>query len=79
MAQHETKNCQRCDANFECKVGNITQCQCYGFSFNDKEKDYIYNNYNDCLCRKCLGSIKHEVRYSGIKNKMLSILSIFKK
>ncbi len=79
MACHETKYCPRCNEAFECKPGNITQCQCYGLTFSDTEKDYISNTYNDCLCRNCLNTIKYETRYSGVKKKLQSILAVFKK
>ena len=56
---HEEKYCPRCKALFECKVGNILQCQCYGISLNEDEKQLIASQYNDCLCRSCLADIKN--------------------
>ncbi len=79
MASHETKSCPRCQKGFECKPGNITQCQCYGITFTEEEKKHVAENYNDCLCRDCLTAIKHEARYQPVKEKMQSILSILKK
>lgn len=61
MSQHETKACPRCGKGFECKPGNITQCQCYGIQFRDEEKAFIEQRYNDCLCRNCLGELKNQV------------------
>lgn len=57
---HEQKNCPRCDNSFECKPGNITQCQCYGFELSDELKAYLEQQYNDCLCRTCLDNIRVE-------------------
>jgi hypothetical protein len=59
MCKHEEKSCPRCQAPFECKVGDITQCQCYGVNLSAEERIFIENKYNDCLCRKCLDELKH--------------------
>jgi hypothetical protein len=54
MCQHEKKYCTRCGTSFECKAGNITQCQCYGFAVSDELRAYLEQRYADCVCRKCL-------------------------
>ncbi|PSK95017.1 cysteine-rich CWC family protein [Taibaiella chishuiensis] len=79
MPCHETKSCPRCSAAFECKVGNVTACQCDGITFNDAEKDYIARNYADCLCRKCLLEIRHEIRLKSFNEKVNQILPPLKK
>jgi len=58
MCKHEEKYCPRCRAAFECKVGDITQCQCYGLSFTPEEKAFIGQRFEDCLCRRCLLELK---------------------
>jgi len=73
MCQHETKLCGRCQQPFECKVGNILECQCYGVSMSDEEKKFIADNYNDCLCRRCLEDIKTEFRQDAIGRKLYRI------
>jgi hypothetical protein len=60
MCQHETKHCGRCNTPFECKVGNISQCQCSGIQLTDDAKTFISANYSDCLCRNCLLTIQKE-------------------
>ena len=60
MCQHEEKKCPRCGASFECKVGNITECQCYGVTFTIEERAYLESKYEDCLCRGCLLELKGE-------------------
>ena len=60
MCKHEEKYCPRCNQLFECKAGNITQCQCFGLVLSDEEKQLLEKNYNDCLCRNCLIEIKNE-------------------
>jgi hypothetical protein len=58
---HEQKLCPRCKKDFECKPGNITQCQCYGFKMNNELKVYIEHRYDDCLCRNCLEHLAIEL------------------
>lgn len=78
MASHDTKHCPRCEGSFECKVGNILECQCNGIVFSDAEKAHIAANYDDCLCRKCMLEIKREFKHQPLKEKMAFIFSIFK-
>jgi hypothetical protein len=61
MCQHETKKCPGCKQTFECKPGNITQCQCFGIQLTLEQKVYIEQRYNDCLCRDCLQYLQQEV------------------
>jgi hypothetical protein len=68
MCKHEEKKCPRCGCSFECKVGNVNQCQCNGISFTEEEKKFIGEKYNDCLCRDCLLELKN--RYMMFKEKM---------
>lgn len=58
MNTHELKYCPRCYSTFECKVGNILLCQCNKVNLNEREKEYLSNNYNDCLCSSCIEEIK---------------------
>ncbi|TMI65686.1 MAG: hypothetical protein E6H07_07180 [Bacteroidetes bacterium] len=60
---HEHKSCPRCKNNFECKPGNITQCQCYGFKITDELRVYMEQRYHDCLCRNCLEYLSHELNF----------------
>ncbi len=61
MCKHETKNCPRCGIAFECKAGNIAQCQCCGIELNAEQRAYIEQRYNDCLCRDCLQYLSNEL------------------
>ena len=58
MTKHEEKHCPRCHTPFECRVGDVGKCQCYGISFNEEERKFIDGKYRDCLCRKCLSELK---------------------
>ncbi len=64
---HEEKICPRCGTGFECKLGSITECQCYGIALNNEERAFIEVRYNDCLCRNCLLELKS--RYIFFKEK----------
>ena len=58
MCSHEDKNCPRCGIAFECKVGNILQCQCYCITINDEERQYISKQFTDCLCFNCIIALR---------------------
>lgn len=60
MAKHEKIFCPRCNVSFECKVGDITHCQCYGISFSEGEKKYIASKYISCLCAGCMQALQSE-------------------
>ena len=53
-AKHEPKNCPRCHQSFECKPGDVSNCQCNGVQLPDVARGFIAKKYNDCLCRQCL-------------------------
>jgi hypothetical protein len=63
MCKHEEKKCPRCNASFECKVGDVAHCQCYGISFTEEEKALVEERYSDCLCRTCLLELKQRATF----------------
>lgn len=69
MPLHEVKACPRCNYAFECKAGDITQCQCYGIQLSLEERAFIEDRYKDCLCANCLLQLKN--RYLLFKEKYL--------
>ena len=68
MNKHEIKNCPRCGSQFECKPGNITQCQCFTIPLTLNEQAYIKEMYEDCLCVDCLKELKRLSREKEILN-----------
>ncbi len=60
MANHENKNCPRCNALFECKVGNVLECQCSQIKLNYEERVYVESLYTDCLCINCLHTLQQQ-------------------
>lgn len=58
--KHEPKACPRCSSVFECKVGNVEQCQCSNITMNDQTQKHIRETYADCLCINCLKEVRSE-------------------
>lgn len=58
--ENEQKTCERCCTVFECKVGQIESCQCFGVELNAETKLMIEGQFNDCLCRVCLLALTEE-------------------
>ncbi|WP_290660934.1 cysteine-rich CWC family protein [Ignavibacterium sp.] len=72
--KYELKRCPKCDKEFQCKAGNITQCQCFTIELNSAELRFIKEIYDDCLCAECMIKMKQLFKekqvlnyYSGIK------------
>jgi len=61
MSCHEQKKCPRCGHAFECKPGNITECQCFGIVLSDEQRSWIEQKYSDCLCRSCLQHLQQQI------------------
>ena len=60
MVRHELKNCPRCGAEFECKSGSISLCQCQAVALNSEQAEYLARRYADCLCACCLVALRTE-------------------
>jgi Cysteine-rich CWC len=60
MSKHEIKQCTRCNTSFECKAGDIRNCQCYGVLLSAEAEGYISKKYNDCLCNNCLQQLNNQ-------------------
>jgi hypothetical protein len=67
--KHETKNCPRCNRGFECKVGDIANCQCTQITLSIEEIAFIEEQYDECLCMNCIHELKR--RYVHFVNKYL--------
>lgn len=60
FAKHETVQCERCKAPFECKANSFTKCQCNTVQLTLNETQYISELYDGCLCARCLQELKEE-------------------
>jgi hypothetical protein len=56
--KHEKKHCARCNSNFECKVGDIGNCQCSAIQLSAEEIAFLKEMYDDCLCMNCIYELK---------------------
>ncbi|WP_448520080.1 cysteine-rich CWC family protein [Rhodoflexus sp.] len=60
MSLHEPKYCPRCKVLFECKPGDVANCQCSEVTISDKLKSLLSNAYwSDCLCKGCLNHLNN--------------------
>jgi len=69
MPQHEPKKCPRCNKQFECRVGDVPNCQCSSISLSVEERAFIEDRYQDCLCIDCLKELKN--KYVFFKEKYM--------
>ncbi|MFD2866180.1 cysteine-rich CWC family protein [Mucilaginibacter antarcticus] len=60
--KHEIIPCDRCGARIECKANAYTKCQCSVVQLTLNEVQYISENYEGCMCAKCLLELQEEYR-----------------
>ncbi|MBA4057635.1 MAG: hypothetical protein C0490_23170 [Marivirga sp.] len=72
--KHERKECPRCRAYFECKVGDVRNCQCNPVQLNEDVQEYIQEKYADCLCCTCLREIRTECNTERFYSKLGRLL-----
>lgn len=48
------RECERCQAAFECQPNAIEQCQCSQWVLTPATRTLIAQQYQDCLCVSCL-------------------------
>jgi hypothetical protein len=63
MSKHETKICPRCNNAFECKVGDVSNCQC-NIELSKNTREFLVKTDYDCLCVNCLLHFNHLVNIS---------------
>lgn len=51
--KHESKQCPRCGKEFECKVGDVQNCQC-NFPLQNETSVFLAKTKYGCLCAGCL-------------------------
>ena len=59
--KHEIIVCKRCGSHFECKVGDVSNCQCSNVLLSDVTRKYLDNTFYGCLCANCLTEIEIKV------------------
>jgi len=61
-SKHEIISCDRCGTRIECKANSYTKCQCSVVQLSINEVQYISENYDGCMCAKCLLELQAEYR-----------------
>ncbi len=56
----EIKKCPKCGGSFECKNYNILNCACIEVQLNNRARQILSEQYDDCLCVNCLKEIVKE-------------------
>lgn len=79
MSDHEQVVCPRCNADFICRAGSISRCQCTAVVLTVDESQYIRDHYMDCLCAGCILEMKKEYNAKLLEQRFLSISTLFKK
>jgi hypothetical protein len=51
-----------CQQAFECTPLQIESCQCYGIFLSEVARQYIQEQYNNCLCKSCLIHIQNSTQ-----------------
>jgi len=60
--KHEIISCDRCGTDIECKANAYTKRQCSVVQLSLNEVQYISENYEGCMCAKCLLELQGEYR-----------------
>lgn len=50
------KNCSKCGTKFSCK-SDEENCWCMDYQLSKEQLDALKENYDNCLCEKCLAQI----------------------
>lgn len=69
MSQHEPNICPHCNQPFECRAGDVPNCQCSSISLTIEERFFIEERYTGCLCINCLKDLKN--KYIFFKEKFV--------
>jgi len=73
-SKHETKTCPHCQKNFECKCGDVINCQCETIELKQQHRDYIFKQYDDCLCASCMAFMRSEYNISQFYQKINQLI-----
>jgi hypothetical protein len=55
---HSQKDCPVCGKKFECRAGDIVNCQCFSIFLTAEESLAIGSFFGDCLCADCIAGMK---------------------
>lgn len=63
------RECNRCQSAFNCREDRRDLCHCTHIYILPEIKNYIKENYDDCLCHNCLKEVKNNFHSSGVNPK----------
>ena len=75
MPKHEIKTCPNCNHPFECKTGDILNCQCETVNLTQQHRDYIFKHYDDCLCANCMRKLRSEFNMQQFNNQLQQLVA----
>lgn len=55
------ETCPRCRAGFECRAGSPSPCDCMSIALSRPALDHLAEQYDGCLCLRCLQEIGESV------------------
>ncbi|MFC6100076.1 cysteine-rich CWC family protein [Olivibacter domesticus] len=64
--KHEIVACERCYTLIECRANSYAKCQCSIVDLSINEMQFISEQYDGCLCAKCLGELKEQYHQQTI-------------
>jgi len=74
MNKHELKTCPNCHQPFECKSGDIINCQCETVNLEAQHRNYIEKQFNDCLCAQCLVDLRSKINSQQFTQKINNLI-----
>lgn len=60
------KVCPRCGAHFVCRHDQIADCHCVNVPLDDVQRRFVAENYDDCLCNRCLTIVQEDFYSHGV-------------
>lgn len=63
------KKCPRCSSNFKCREDRTELCHCTRIHLFSGVRDYIKDNYQNCLCPQCLKETNQNFFSFGVNPK----------
>ena len=74
--KHERKVCPACLDLFECKVGDVANCQCSTVKLKEDVQRHIQGIYGDCLCCHCLRKAEAAYYSKQLQSKIKTMLRL---
>lgn len=74
--KHEILVCKRCNKSFECKVGDISRCQCKAAAVSTTTIEFLEKTSWGCLCVNCLKQIDRTI--ASLRNEVFPTSSDMK-